>query len=245
MPFAGFPRGSRWTPVPDSLFNLLLEQINDVAELKVTLRAFWLSHQKKGAVRAVSQEEFLNDRVLAQALKGAEHSPQAAIQRGLDQAVKRGTLLAISWDASRPEARSYAVNTESARRALLRVPGQGGIREEGLTDSESNIEPSTDEKPNIFALYENNVGTISPILAEQLKEAEDLYPWAWISEAFKIAVTQNKRSWAYISTILRRWSDEGRDHGESGRHPEKDNREKYLEEYRRRRGRLPWEPADR
>jgi DnaD/phage-associated family protein len=216
-----------------------------VAELKVTLRAFWLAHQKKGAIRAVSQEEFFNDRVLVQAFKGIDSSPQTAIQKGLDLAIERQTLLAYRPDTTRPGYKVYVVNTESNRRALQRLQGRGSTPEESYLDSKSEVEPPTEEKPNIFAIYENNIGTISPMLAEQLKEAEDLYPWSWISEAFKIAVTQNKRSWAYISSILRRWSDEGRDHGELGRHPEEDNREKYVEKYRRLRGHLPWEPADR
>jgi DnaD/phage-associated family protein len=193
----------------------------------------------------VSLQEFLGDRVLAQALKGVDDSPQAAIQRGLELAVNRRTLLVYQPDTGRPDSQVYAVNTESNRRALQRAQVQGISPLEGVIDNESGLEPPIDEKPNIFALYENNVGFISPMLAEQLKEAEDLYPWSWISEAFKIAVTQKKTSWAYISAILRRWSDEGRGHGESGRHPEKDNRTKYLEEYQRRRGHLPWEPADR
>lgn len=245
MPFSGFPRGVQWTPVPDPLFNLLLEQIEDLAELKVTLRAFWLTHQKKGTIRPVSREEFLNDRVLVQALKSADQSPQAAIEHGLKLAVNRGTLLKYQPDSSKPASPLYTVNTESNRRAVQRARGRDISLQQSHSDGESGLEPPLDEKPNIFALYENNIGFISPMLAEQLKEAEDLYPWPWISDAFKIAVTQNKRSWAYISTILRRWSDEGKDHGESGRHPEKDNRATYLEEYQRRRGHLPWEPADR
>jgi DNA replication protein len=233
------------TSVPDPFFNSLLEEIDDIVELKVTLRAFWLEHQKKGAIRAVTREEFFNDRVLVQALKGAGTSPQAAVQRGLEMAVKRQTLLAHQPDAGKPDYKVYLVNTESNRRALQRLQGKSSTPEESFPDSESGVKPPTDEKPNIFALYENNIGTISPMLAEQLKEAEDLYPWSWVSEAFKIAVTQNKRSWAYISSILRRWHEEGRDHGESGRHPEEDNREKYIEKYRRLRGHLPWESADR
>ena len=38
MQFAGFPPGTRYTPVPDPLLGPLLEQIQDLAELKVTLR---------------------------------------------------------------------------------------------------------------------------------------------------------------------------------------------------------------
>ena len=69
MEFSGFPRGVHATPVPDPVLGLLLEQIVDLAELKVTLRGFWLAHQKKGTLRAVSQEEFLNDKVLVQGLR--------------------------------------------------------------------------------------------------------------------------------------------------------------------------------
>jgi DnaD/phage-associated family protein len=85
---------------------------------------------------------------------------------------------------------------------------------------------------------------LSSLLAEELKEAEELYPWDWINEAFRIAVGENKRNWRYISSILRRWADEGKDHGKPGRHSTEDNRRKYIEEYRRRRGLLPEERAD-
>ena len=55
---------------------------------------------------------------------------------------------------------------------------------------------------NVFALYEQNIGIITPMIAEELKEAERLYPSQWIDEAFREAVTMNKRSWRYIARIL-------------------------------------------
>jgi hypothetical protein len=79
------------------------------------------------------------------------------------------------------------------------------------------------------------------MLAEELKEAETSYPHEWIQEAFRTAVTENRRSWSYIASILRRWAAEGKDHGKPGRHPQKNDPEKYLQEYQRRRGHLPWE----
>jgi DnaD/phage-associated family protein len=232
--------------VPDPLFNLLLEQIDDLAELKVTLRAFWLEHQKKGAVRSVSKEEFFNDRVLLQALKSAGQSPQAAIQRGLELAVKRQTLLAYLPNTTRLDHKVYLVNTESNRRALQQLQGKSSVPEESYSDSESDVESPTDEKPNIFSLYESKFGrTFSPNEGEEMKDAEETYPWEWINEAFNVAFLRNKLSWDYVEAILRRRTSEGKDHGESGRHSEENNRTKYLEEYQRRRGHLPWEPADR
>lgn len=248
MEFSGFPRGVHATPVPDPVLGILLEQIQDLAELKVTLRGFWLANQKKGELRAIGLDEFLNDKVLVQGLSKVCQSPQEAIRHGLDLAVKRQTFLVCQPNPSSPDAKLYAVNTESDRRALAKLQATGELSSELPGQSEIDAEPyvaaSGEHKPNIFSLYENNIGTISPMLAERLKEAEELYPSVWINEAFQIAVTQNKRSWAYISAILRRWVDEGRGDGESGRHSQKDNPTNHLEEYRQLRGHLPWESRD-
>jgi len=81
---------------------------------------------------------------------------------------------------------------------------------------------------NIFALYEQNIGMITPMIAEELKEAERIYPPQWIEEAFKEAVTLNKRSWKYIARILERWASEGKDSGEYKRDIKKDGPDKYI-----------------
>jgi DnaD/phage-associated family protein len=81
---------------------------------------------------------------------------------------------------------------------------------------------------NVFALYEQNIGIITPMIAEELKEADKLYPPRWIEEAFKEAVTLNKRSWKYIARILERWASEGKDSGEYRRDIKKDGPDKYI-----------------
>ena len=63
---------------------------------------------------------------------------------------------------------------------------------------------------NIFALYEQNISTLTPIIAEKLREAEENYPPDWIHEAFTEAVKNNKRNWAYISSILTKWNIQGK-----------------------------------
>ncbi|UCD21877.1 MAG: DnaD domain protein [Chloroflexota bacterium] len=81
---------------------------------------------------------------------------------------------------------------------------------------------------NIFVLYEQNIGIITPMIAEELQEAEKLYPPGWIEEAFKEAVQLNKRSWRYIARILERWANEGKDSGEYKRDIKKDGPDKYV-----------------
>jgi DNA replication protein len=255
MNFSGFPRSVRCTPIPDPLLGSLLEQISDIAELKVALRGIWLLQQERGSLPVVSVSQLLSDRVLIGGLKtpGVESSgdeSQGRVLRGFQAAVDRGIFLNYRQESSRPEDTFFLLNTEAGRRALGRLTKAGAVPVNSSTTgtqlpASSTPVPSIGEKPNIFARYEDNIGTISPMLAEELKEAETEYSCSWIDEAFKIAVTQNKRNWGYISAILRRWAAEGRDgskqNGKSGRHTQEDNPEKYIEEYQRRRGHLPWE----
>ena len=60
-------------------------------------------------------------------------------------------------------------------------------------------------------MYEDNIGLISPILADELKDAEATYPPQWIEDAFKIAVENNVRRWSYIRAVLERMATAGRE----------------------------------
>ena len=257
--FSGFPRGTLFTPVPNPLFGPLLEQIQDLAELKVTLRGLWLLHRRRGRPNFVHLQDFLNDPALLRGLKGPGKDPKEEIHRGLGLAVARGTFLLHRPGDVIEVNQVYLLNNDAGQRALAQMRhGKGQETENGSGFSQQISEEISEdpgyeppgEKPSIFTLYENNVGTLSPLLAEQLKEAEADYPWPWINEAFQIAVVENKRSWRYIAGILRRWAAEGKnaegkDYGKPGRHSEKDNRQKYLEDYERRWGPSPRERSRR
>ena len=221
------------------MFGPILEQIQDLAELKVTLRGLWLFHRKKSAIRAVSLNEFLADRSLAKGLKSETESTSERIRQGLRLAVTRGTFLSIQL----PDTGTvFLLNTEVDRRAVTKLSAGEIYRD---IDHKHLDDAPELEKPNIFALYEDSIGSLSPLLAEELKEAEGRYPEAWLREAFTIAVAENKRSWRYVAGILRRWTAEGKEsksgvgrgeNGKPGRHTEADNGQKYLDEYQRRRG---------
>ncbi len=218
MAFTGFPRKVRFTPVPNPLFGPLIEQIDDLGELKCTLRLIWLLHQKKGDPRYVSQSKLLADRVLLKALAGGDADPRSEIERSLTLVVRRGTFVTATVEQKGVREHLYTLNTEAGRRALAQLPA-GGPRDEEV----SSAEPSEGvaERPNIFRMYEDNIGMLSPMIAEELKEAEDAYPPIWIEDAFRRAVSSNKRSWRYIAAILERWEREGRDDGGTVRGPKK------------------------
>ena len=52
------------------------------------------------------------------------------------------------------------------------------------------------------------------MIADELRDAEKNYPEQWIADAFREAVTMNKRSWRYVVRILERWRAQGKDGGQ-------------------------------
>lgn len=210
MKFSGFPNRVRSIPAPAPLFGQLLEHIDDLAELKCLLRVIGLLQQKKGYPRFLTLREALADRVLATALGSSDAIPNA-----LDACVRRGTLAMAIIERDQNEERLYALNTERDRLALSRAASQTIIVAHSQTQSDPEPWDTTIERHNIFALYEANIGMLSPMLADELKEAEALYPMNWIEDAFREATAQNIRSWRYIARILESWEREGKSAGRS------------------------------
>lgn len=241
--FAGFPSGKNpYVPVPEVFFTVLVPEIEDMAELKVTLHLFWLLAQKRGDPRCVSDRELVADQVLLHSLKrkGDPRPPEERLRHGLEQAVARGTILRIylkllSASSDQEEVIGwYFFNTARSRKAVREL--QGGeivpasllnlAYEQAGQDDESIVAhrqvaaggyelPQVQirvqiERPNIFVLYEQNIGLLSPLIADELQDAAEQYPPEWLEAAFREAVQHNKRKWSYIRAILRRWETEGR-----------------------------------
>jgi DNA replication protein len=204
--FSGFPAGKvRFTPLPNLFFSKLLPAIDDLAELKVTLHIFWLLHQKKGYPRYVSRRELEADGVLLGGLRGTGQEPEEFLGQRSGQA-RQGDER-DDW---------YFMNTDTGRKAVEKIR-RGELELEAATSpGEVRLEA---QRPNIFALYEQNIGLLTPLIAEELRDAEKTYPADWIEEAFRIAVEHNARHWRYVRSILERWAAEGKDNGgeKSGR----------------------------
>jgi len=230
--FAGFPSGKNpYIPLPEQFFTTLLPEIEDSSELKVTLHLFWLLYRKRGSPRCASSRELAADAVLRRSLRqrGDPRPPEERLREALERAVARGTLLRVPLRVQGERIAWYFFNTERSRQAIARLRG-GSLSPvrllelEGLAADGTNGWPEVTleyERPNIFTLYEQNIGLLLPMLAEELQEAAERYPASWIEDAFREAVQQNKRSWSYIRAILRRWETEGKGgkrHGATGRY---------------------------
>lgn len=208
QPFLGFPAKSSFTPLPNLFFTGLLPQIGSLAELKLILHIFWRLYQKRGAPKFVTYKELIGDKTLMEGLEGS--SPTEVLGSALESAVKQGILLHLVLEKEGESPKLYFINNEANRRAIAKLQS-GELSLGALPQPPPYIK---EEETNIFALYEQNIGLLTPMIAEELKEAEKLYPASWIEEAFKEAVSLNKRSWRYIARILERWSSEGKESGE-------------------------------
>lgn len=100
----------------------------------------------------------------------------------------------------------------SVGKSSVALPKGSSLLEGGssLKGGSLKEDDSAAARSNVFALYEQNIGMLTPMLGDKLKDAAKTYPEAWIQEAFEQAVIHNKRSWAYAETILKRWEREGR-----------------------------------
>jgi DNA replication protein len=213
--FSGFPPGKvRSVSIPESAFAQLIPLIDGLAELKLTLHALWRLGQQREKVRYLRHADLAADQVL---LAGLGDAPAEALDRALVQAVERGTLLRVEAATGDRTEELYFVNNPMGRAAV-----------EAIARGEWPAELEPAERPNVFTLYEQNIGLLTPLIADELREAEQTYPAEWIEEAFHEAVALNKRSWKYIHAILERWRTEGRG-DEAGRRPREAERRRYIE----------------
>jgi DNA replication protein len=148
-----------------------------------------------------------------------EGALESQLNHALKRAVERGTFLKSETQAGETV---YFLNSPR---------GQAGINamQAGkLENLPANLDPQAGkDKPNIYRLYEENIGPLTPLIAEDLRAAELEYPEPWIEEAFHLAVQRNARSWRYIDTILRRWKEEGRD--DTNQRGDRQDRQGYTE----------------
>jgi DnaD/phage-associated family protein len=222
--FPGFPEGKqRVTPVPNPFFSELLPAIDSLTELKVTLYAFWALARKEGRFRYLTREEMAADEALLEGMGGRGRAAEAALDDGLERAVARGTLLRVAPQGGQGDA-LYFLNSPKGRAGVAAIE-RGDWRPTG--EAGAPLELAL-ERPNLFRLYEQNIGPLTPMIAETLRDAEETYPSSWIEEALRIAVENNVRKWRYVEAILEDWRTRGRDEREDLRDTEKARR-RYVE----------------
>lgn len=222
MTFAGFPSRPQSTAIPNAFFSDVLPRLgDDPAAVGVALFAFRALLGTRGFPRYIDGAALAGDPSLAAYLASCD-AGEGAIERGFARISEAGMLLPLTVEHDGARRTLYFLNAPADRRGMEAVRS-------GTVDLGRMVAPAPAAAParaGIFALYESLIGTLSPLIADELAEAERLYPAEWLEGAFREAAAQNVRSWRYISRILERWAVEGRDHAKTERDPAAESR--YL-----------------
>ena len=208
MTFPGFPEdNSTQIRLPEQFFSQVLFEIDDLNELKLTLYIFWRLDRMEGPVHYIFFKDMMEDSRLAQSLGSKSETAHDVLEENIQKAVRRGTLLQAELTDEKGSEKIVCLNSPKGR-AVADAIQRGEWK---MTESTHQPIELYYERPNIFQLYETNIGPLTPLIADALRDAEKTYQADWIEDAFRIAVERNKRNWHYIEAILRRWQEGGRD----------------------------------
>lgn len=180
-------------------------------ELHACLTVFRLLAESGSEESPINETSIMDDPILRKTLRvnGPAATLDERIFDALELAVGRNTLLRFVTRQGTRESAWYFSST-SVTRAMVSAMQEGRIQPPRVIwDGEAAPQVATDP-PNVFRLYEQNIGPLTPIIADQLTTAASEYPATWIEDAISEAVSYNKRSWRYILRILENWRQSGR-----------------------------------
>jgi DnaD/phage-associated family protein len=205
--------------LPEAFFTQLLPEIESITQLRLLLYFFWHIEQQQGSLRYLKLVDLTSDPALAN---------MVGDEKKLKDSLKELLSMGVVLEASPPgeKEKLYFINGPQGRAAVQSITKgewQPGTRERKAIQL-------TEQQPNIFELYEENIGPITPMMAEILKDDEKTYPDPWIEQAIEIAVTRNVRNWKYVQAILERWQKEGRG-DEQNRRDDSQDPSRYRESW--------------
>ena len=234
---SGFPRGVQFTPIPNPLLSNLLEEIDDIFELKTILRAIWAIHRKPGPIPFIRIGDLSSDRTVSNMLNDVGDKLEIKLKRFLQSAVERGILLEVNdneKDLKSDDSKNtgYVLNIEPIRQT---------VRKNGLITNENTLhEPiQGEDQPNLstgaFRAYEDNIGPLTPLIADRIRDTLLEHSETEIIDALRIATESNVRNWTYAAAILKRWSIEGKNeresYGKSERNTKTTSSDEFIERY--------------
>lgn len=210
---SGF-QSPNFTQVPNDFFPLIPDM--EDAELRVTLvmiretfgyhRADFRMGIKKLAVAAGLSPN------------GARAGAEAAEERGTFRRSNPNEQGSAEWElvVEHPVIEALSATgggAVSEPPGVQPVNGGGAVAEVQLGIKESNKESkrntTTPAKPNNFVLYEGNIGPITPLISDAIKDAEKTYSPEWVGRAILEAAKSNVRNMKYIEGILQGYAKRG------------------------------------
>ncbi len=188
-----------YTQVPNDYFDLIVDMT--IAEIKVlsTLLRVTLGYHRDEitvTIRELARITKLDPKsVMAGATKLEE---RGLIERTVGKITTVTKWRVVIGDAKLWEKIIKTVGNDSEGKRSL------PLKKEKKKENEED-----DALRKISRAYESEIGMLSPMIADELREASTTYPLQWIMDAIKESATQNKRGWKYVLAILTRWKAQG------------------------------------
>lgn len=108
---------------------------------------------------------------------------------------------------------SPSQNPKASKDVIKQSSGGKSTSGSSTSGKSPNILSTNDEQvgalKQITNAYESEIGLITSMIADELKDASTSYPLKWILDAIHEAAVQNKRGWKYCLAILKRWKAQG------------------------------------
>ena len=205
LPTTLFKTGQKMIPFPVQLFTEILPRLHNESQLRATLYTWYAIASKGSGQRYVYLSQLLTDPVL---LSWFTHlGGKNGIQRGLDQSCREGIFLQLQIGE---DDKILAPNDESGARLITDMKSESVAHHNQSRDSSPETNYETTVVSNVVEKYENEIGMLTPVIADMIAIAEQMYPTTWILAALDIAAQSNARSWKYVTAILARWKNEGK-----------------------------------
>ena len=183
----------------------LVQNTPSEQHLKCILRIIFLFSQKPYLNATLTTNELRNDPIIVSLFKDSDFIKKL---EGVLIWAEESNILTIS---SKETANMDFSLSPSITWTLEKIPQNPAIAD-------------TNNQENIFAVFEENISPLTPIIAEELKKAKSEYPEPMIKKAIIESAKNNARSWRYISRILERWQGEGQKDGRTQRYPARTKR---------------------
>ncbi len=183
-------------------------EIENITQLKVLLFAIGLAQQSGDEANPLSLQDFYAYPEFMDTVGKNVEEKRENLFSALQANLEAGNIICNSFEEIK-QGKPFYLNTNRGKQALQMQSTSKESPAYHLTRSE------------IFILYEENIGPLTPLIADALKDAEQEYSKEWLEEAIHIAVANNVRKWRYIQAILNSWKEEGRN-GRDQRHTEED-----------------------
>ncbi len=190
-------------PFSEHFLDQVLPRLNDADLIKVMFFIQYRCERQEGENHYLFLRQIMNSSTLQHWMGG--NDIEERIKQSLRDAIN-SSLLLPGKHSSFPNKTLIFINDEIGKASLQRL-------EQGLwqpTPTDHALEPQSPPQKNIYQLYEENIGPLTPLLSEDLTAAQEEFPAHWIEEAFHIAVQNNARSWRYIDAVLKSWQKEGK-----------------------------------